>query len=107
MTSKILTYLSKETTVISTGFGAGLVFTIFRDQQMCLKLNNKHVNNTEKKVGTKFDISKMEILKNPLSTLCEGFINGMFPYSYRPLIPICLGFSVINSAHKYFRDENE
>lgn len=114
---KFLTVLGQENVITSIGFTAGMVFTMFNDKQMCIKANydNKTTdkNGNTKNTNVKVDSSQLSILKNPLSTLLAGSLNGLIysvcasfvgrilPFSYRPLIPICLSISMINSAYKW------
>jgi hypothetical protein len=59
--------------------------------------------------------SKLSIIENPLSTLLFGavsgfivsigstFVSGIMPFRLKPLVPICLTLSVVNSAYELYR----
>jgi hypothetical protein len=118
--TKVLALLGQENVIKSTGFVAGLTYTIFNDKQMCLKVNYSNTN-TSSNGGTtstdiKLDLSECSIIQNPLSTLLAGSINGVFyaiassfvggmlPRKFSPLVPICLGLSMVNSCYKFMNN---
>lgn len=112
---KLLTFLGQENTIKSAGFTAGMIYTICGDQQMCVKVHyeNQTTDKGGKITNLKVDTSQLSILENPLSTLlvgsingviygmCSSFVGGMLPHKFRPLVPICLGMSMLSSAYKW------
>lgn len=112
---RLLSFLGQENTIKSVGFTAGMVYTIFSDKQMCVKVHyeNQTTDKGGKITNFKVDSSQLLILENSLSTLlvglingviygmCASFVGGMLPYKFRPLVPICLGVSMLNSACKW------
>lgn len=114
---KILDLLRQDNIIKSVGFVAGMVYTIFGDKQMCPKINYDNEitdrDGNQTNTNVKVDSSQLSVLENPLYTLLIGSINGaiygmcatfvgeMLPYKIKPLVPIFLSISMINSVYKW------
>jgi hypothetical protein len=123
---RLLALLRRENTIVYAGFTAGMINTIFSVEQeqgsgFSIKIGyqdpenqtaDQNQNQNPQNGHTNVD-STLSIIEHPLSTLFVGSISGLFysigasfvasmlPLEMMPLVPICLGLSMINSVYKW------
>jgi hypothetical protein len=113
-----LQYLSSNQACIIFGFGAGMIWSIIDDKTAPLKIYfDRQITTLKKDTYSKkynIDILKLSFFEDPITSFSQGCINGYLivccvtfvseylPYTFKPLVPMWLTLSVVNSVYKKY-----